>query len=90
MADADGVQLQLSSRPPILTVAVMVEPAISGVVETVIDGVPWPLVIVPAETVHSYVTLSCEPPLTFAVKVIVSPGTTSLAVPSTVIEGHSQ
>ncbi|MDM7922972.1 MAG: hypothetical protein QUS14_11785 [Pyrinomonadaceae bacterium] len=44
---ASVVQLQFGSSPPRVTVAVIVLPASSRAVPTVMLGVPWPLVIVP-------------------------------------------
>src|SRR5207302_8491134 len=51
----EAVWLQVGSTPPISTVAVTDWPP-RPFVSTVIELVPWPLVIVPAETVQLYVS----------------------------------
>jgi hypothetical protein len=73
--EADVVQLRL--KPPTSTVAVTVELAGRPVVSTVIELVPWPLEIVPAETVQLKVGVTSGEPLSMvAVKVIGLPAGT--------------
>ena len=64
------VPVQIGSAPPMLTVAVTLWPE-RPVVSTVIVEVPWPLLIVPAETDQLYVHVAPgAPPDTEAVYVI--------------------
>src|ERR1041385_4120341 len=75
--EQDAVRGQVGSTPPTSTVAVTVWPP-RPFVSTVIEEVPWPLVIVPAETVQLYVGVTCGVPcVKFAVKVIELPSETS-------------
>jgi hypothetical protein len=60
-----------------VTVAVMVVPAARPVVSTVMEDVPWPLVMVPAETDQLKVGVTpMSPPVTSAVKVAGCPHVT--------------
>src|SRR5436190_18073072 len=70
----EAVLEQEGSSPPSSTVAVTVWPP-SPAVSTVIDDVPWPLLMVPAETDQLYVTVM--PLETDALKVIGEPKSTS-------------
>ena len=70
----EAVLEQDGSSPPSSTVAVTLWPPIPAV-STVIEDVPWPLLMVPAETVQLYVTFM-SPPME-AVKVIGAAWSTS-------------
>src|SRR4029077_3509188 len=70
----EAVREHDGSSPPSSTVAVTLWPP-SPALSTVMEDVPWPLLIVPAETVQLYVTFAS--PLTEAVKVIGAPSSTS-------------
>src|SRR5258705_6814349 len=80
----EAVLEQEGSSPPSSTVAVTVWPP-SPVVSTVMEDVPWPPLIVPAETDQLYVTFMSPAPE--AVKVIAEPMSTS-AGQLTEIVGH--
>jgi hypothetical protein len=70
----EAVLEQDGSSPPSSTVAVTVWPPVP-VVSTVMEDVPWPLLMVPAETDQLYVTFMSPAPE--AVKVIGAPCSTS-------------
>ena len=70
----EAVLEQEGSSPPSSTVAVTLWPPIPAV-STVMEDVPWPLLIVPAETVQLYVTFMLSAPE--ALKVIGAPWSTS-------------
>ena len=73
----EAVREQAGSTPPSSTVAVMVLPP-TPLVSTVIDEVPWPPEIVPAETDQLYVRFIEPESPTEAVKASGSPSLTSL------------
>src|SRR5919112_3017021 len=67
----------------------MVEPGATPVVSTVMDEVPWPLLMVPAETVQLKVGVTFgSPPETFAVNVTGVPGLTGSDGQLTLTVGH--
>ena len=70
----EAVLEQEGSSPPSSTVAVTLWPPIPAV-STVMEDVPWPLLIVPAETDQLYVTFMSPAPE--ALKVIGAPRSTS-------------
>src|SRR5258708_3046450 len=84
----EAVFAQDGSIPPSSTVAVTVWPP-SPAVSTVMDDVPWPLLIVPVETVQLYVTFMSPAPE--ALKVIGAPSSTSAGqLTDTVGQGGTQ